>query len=893
MILPGIALNFGSARSKIRVRIGQIEVTAIVATEVNSREVTVAYSADSNTYLVWGNSAPRGTGLERKLVKRQRPKRVKKKEKNLYPFKILLYFYSTNSDLEYYLKGGDKTLIPLTSILEGLGVDIISFGVIDFINVGKKEKDWILIYQDEINNRLITYDNRTKESTILNIDPSAINNSRYIGNGVLRSYYVNNLDFNYSNSAVISDSQYNYTDKIQYYQLHYTLHSDELINGENITFNRSLSHIDIGNNEFLPTRTFDYQETSTSNRNLNIVVLDTDSRIINGITFTKRLISEEFTDTLSFNSSLTITTDEKSTFYFYNQLIEGTREKVRTLTESGDFNSSWKEVAIEEREEGQEEWEIISGVFHPSQTYELNGSSTIGTGTEVYSDRLVINYSFRGIDFIYSEIYTENNNYSNNISTNPSNQPQPVLTGDLQQEVFDSNTIDNDVKASFTTSRNKLFIRNGTVDIEKDDVLLVTSEYVFWKHEEQNVSYTDRWEVDQINTYVKEVAYESSLSRERPDSVSFAGELYNGEFDFIGLRIYDINNHEDTEVINSFPLSRGFFSNSFSTLTAFERFIDLSGYNFKGFTRTVNNCSFKGVRYSLNNLPNREKACRFDFFQFDNFYTQKTIYYKKNGEDKVKWNFDDAFLCDVRDVFINEVGDYNLEVSNFYAGLDSDLIYFDWANSSSRTRDETELYGLFTTSDYENITRWTDPKFTAFWSSIIGRTDITIISYDRNDRESINVCTGRINVLNYIDRDRKTYFKRDVDTINITVETIKKESIFTYRNQDWDSYTMTHVFSHNCNILVYEAIKESSLKRWFNMVGDKIYLARHIYDRDNIDRFSESTENNFVDVYKLNNGVFTRLPNLKSKKQNISQTVVGGGYLTNPYVSYYPPKRRG
>ena len=29
MLLPGIALNFGSPRSKIRVKVGQIEVTAI------------------------------------------------------------------------------------------------------------------------------------------------------------------------------------------------------------------------------------------------------------------------------------------------------------------------------------------------------------------------------------------------------------------------------------------------------------------------------------------------------------------------------------------------------------------------------------------------------------------------------------------------------------------------------------------------------------------------------------------------------------------------------------------------------------------------------------------------------------------------------------------------
>ncbi|NQZ65417.1 hypothetical protein [Crocosphaera sp.] len=54
MLLPGIALNFGSPRSKIRVKVGQIEVTAIAATEINSRDVVVAYIADSNTYLVWG-----------------------------------------------------------------------------------------------------------------------------------------------------------------------------------------------------------------------------------------------------------------------------------------------------------------------------------------------------------------------------------------------------------------------------------------------------------------------------------------------------------------------------------------------------------------------------------------------------------------------------------------------------------------------------------------------------------------------------------------------------------------------------------------------------------------------------------------------------------------------
>ena len=108
MLLPGIALNFGSPRSKIRVKVGQIEVTAIAATEINSRDVVVAYIADSNTYLVWGNSAPKSNGVIRKNISRQKPRSVKKRNK-LLPIKVLAAITNLENQTIGLWLYGDRT----------------------------------------------------------------------------------------------------------------------------------------------------------------------------------------------------------------------------------------------------------------------------------------------------------------------------------------------------------------------------------------------------------------------------------------------------------------------------------------------------------------------------------------------------------------------------------------------------------------------------------------------------------------------------------------------------------------------------------------------------------------------------------------------------------------
>ena len=147
MLLPGIALNFGSPRSKIRVKVGQIEVTAIAATEINSRDVVVAYIADSNTYLVWGNSAPKSNGVIRKNISRQKPRSVKKRNK-LLPIKVLAAITNLENQTIGLWLYGDRTKPTLVQeipiVRDENENNRTSVFAASIQNTGKEQSDWEL-----------------------------------------------------------------------------------------------------------------------------------------------------------------------------------------------------------------------------------------------------------------------------------------------------------------------------------------------------------------------------------------------------------------------------------------------------------------------------------------------------------------------------------------------------------------------------------------------------------------------------------------------------------------------------------------------------------------------------------------------------------------------------
>lgn len=237
MMLPGIALNFGSARSKIRVRIGQIEVTATAATEINATKVTVAYIADSNSYIVWGNSAPKSDGITRKTISRKSPKNSVR-SKNYRVKIVALVDNQIEEKWEVWLYGDrprpTKIYEADKKIDEFNEFGAVSLPDVVLDNTGKKQKDWEVFVKISDNS-----ENITLPTNIIDLLPENFDNSTF--------YEKNYSVLIRQNNTVLYDG--NYASNLEYKGGYAVIRNDLLIDTASEPRNYSNFELNIAEEE--------------------------------------------------------------------------------------------------------------------------------------------------------------------------------------------------------------------------------------------------------------------------------------------------------------------------------------------------------------------------------------------------------------------------------------------------------------------------------------------------------------------------------------------------------------------------------------------------------------------------------------------------------------------